>query len=308
MDINFEYYKIFYYVAKYENMTKAAAALGRNQPNVTRVMKLLESQLGCRLFIRGARGITLTEEGERLYSHVEAAYRHLINAQEEIGGSKDFACGAVEIGTTETALHLFLLEALHSFRQKYPKVKIKIHNHTTPETIRQLVGGSLDFAVITTPFELPSEISGTIILDFEEILVGGMQYQDLCGTFLQLEDIKKYPWIGLGRGSATYELYKNFFIEHGVDFEPDMEVETSDLMLPLIENNFGIGFVPKEIALPLLKEKNLVQIPINFDLPARSIQIVSDHGRGKNAAADTLYRYLKSFSCEGMAYMLKSNQ
>ena len=46
MDINFEYYKIFYYVAKYENITKAATALGSSQPNVTRIMKLLESQLG----------------------------------------------------------------------------------------------------------------------------------------------------------------------------------------------------------------------------------------------------------------------
>ena len=66
MDINFEYYKIFYYVAKYKNMTKAAAALGSNQPNVTRVMKLLESQLDCQLFIREPRGISWTEQGERL--------------------------------------------------------------------------------------------------------------------------------------------------------------------------------------------------------------------------------------------------
>ena len=67
MDINLEYYKIFYYVAKYRNMTKAAAALGSNQPNVTRIMKLLESQLNCRLFIREARGISLTREGEQLF-------------------------------------------------------------------------------------------------------------------------------------------------------------------------------------------------------------------------------------------------
>lgn len=63
MDINFEYYKIFYYVAKYGNITKAAAALGSNQPNVTRIMKLLEAQLNCRLFVREPRGISLTEEG-----------------------------------------------------------------------------------------------------------------------------------------------------------------------------------------------------------------------------------------------------
>ena len=70
MDINFEYYKIFYYVAKYGNITKAATALGSNQPNVTRIMRILESQLGCTLFIRQARGVSLTQEGEKLYTHV----------------------------------------------------------------------------------------------------------------------------------------------------------------------------------------------------------------------------------------------
>lgn len=45
MDINFEYYKIFYYVAKYCNFTKAARALGNSQPNVTRAMNNLEQQI-----------------------------------------------------------------------------------------------------------------------------------------------------------------------------------------------------------------------------------------------------------------------
>lgn len=294
MDVNFEYYKIFYYVAKYENITKAAKALGSNQPNVTRVMKILESQLNCRLFIREARGIRLTDEGELLYSHVEIAYKHLLNAQEEICRQDSLRCGTVEIGATETALHLFLLNVLHGFKMKYPAIKIKIHNHTTPETINHLISGKLDFAVITTPFEVPKTLYCEKVVDFEEILVGGTQYKNLCKTSLELKDIENYSWVGLGRGSATYNLYKNFFFEHKIDIELDMEVESSDLMLPLIENNFGIGFVPVKMALPLLEEKKLVQIHINSDIPKRSIQIVSDKGRGKSLAADTFYKYLKS--------------
>lgn len=296
MDINFEYYKIFYYVAKYKNITKAAAALGSNQPNVTRIMKLLESQLNCRLFIREARGISLTEEGNMLYAHVEIAYRHLLNAQEELFRQDALRGGTVEIGATETALHLFLLHALHDFKTAYPATKIKIHNHTTPETLKQLISGKLDFAVITAPFEMPKTLFCEKALDFQEILVGGTQYKNLCHTPLNLSDVKKYPWIGLGRGTATYELYRNFFIEHKIDIEPDMEVATSDLMLPLIENNLGIGFVPKQLALPLLKEKKLIQIQISCDIPKRSIQIVSDKGRGKSLAADTFYKYLKNLS------------
>lgn len=294
MDINFEYYKFFYFVAKYGNITKAATALDSNQPNVTRVMKLLESQLNCRLFIREARGIRLTEEGELLYSHVEVAYRHLLNAQEEICGPDAQRRGTVEIGATETALHLFLLKVLPDFKAEYPEIKIKIHNHTTPETIRQLMSGGVDFAVVTTPFEVPNTFSGVKVLEFEEILAGGTQYADLGKVPLKLTDVKKYSWIGLGRESATYRLYKDFFIAQGIDWEPDMEVETSDLMLPMIEKNLGIGFVPAKLAAPFLAEKKLVQIPLDHAIPKRSIQIVSDKGRGKSLAADTFYKFLKN--------------
>lgn len=293
MDINFEYYKIFYYVAKYRNMTKAAMALGSNQPNVTRIMKLLESQLNCRLFIREARGISLTQEGELLYSHVEIACRHLLEAQEEIGRQGSQSHGTVEIGATETALHLFLLQALRGFKRKFPAIKIKIHNHTTPETIKKLISGGLDFAVITAPFEAPATVSCEKVLDFREILAGGTQYAQLSQGTLEPEDIRDYPWIGLGRGSATYRLYKDFFIGHRIDLEPDMEVETSDLMLPLIESNLGIGFVPEKLAQPLLEEGRIVRIRLNCEIPGRSIQIVSDKGRGRGPAADTFYKYLK---------------
>ena len=293
MDINFEYYKIFYYVAKYRNITRAAAALGSSQPNGTRVMKLLEAQLNCRLFIRETRGISLTREGERLYSHVEVAYRHLVDAQEEIGRQELMKGGTVEIGATETALHLFLLKALYAFRTDYPTIRIRIHNAATPEIIRRLLDGRLDLAVITAPCEMPGAALYEKILDFREVLVGGNQYEALCRAPLKLKDVRKYPWVGLGRGSAAYEMYRNFFIEHKIDFEPDMEVATSDLMLPLIENNFGIGFVPKELAEPLLKEGRLVRIEIDASLPERSLQIVSDKRRGRSLAADTLYKFLQ---------------
>lgn len=42
-----DYYRIFYYVAQYQSFSKAAEILGNNQPNLSRCMNLLESELGC---------------------------------------------------------------------------------------------------------------------------------------------------------------------------------------------------------------------------------------------------------------------
>ncbi len=293
MDINFEYFKIFYQVAKYKNITKAAVALGSNQPNVTRIMKLLESQLNCKLFVREARGVSLTEEGEKLYAHVEIAYRHLLDAQEEISSHETAETGTVEIGATESALHLFLLEAMGDFKVRYPKIRIKVHNHTTPEILKYLADGKLDFAVITTPFEVPVAFQREELFKFQELLVGGVRYSYFAGKKMALGRLLECTWVGLGRGTATYEFYKNFFAEHAIEMEMDMEVATSDLVIPLIRNNLGIGFVPEKLALPLLREKKLIQIELDCKVPFRAIEMVTGKGR-RSRAADTFYQYLNS--------------
>lgn len=292
MDINFEYYKIFYYVAKYKNITKAAIALGSSQPNVTRVMKLLEAQLNCRLFIRGARGVGLTEEGEKLYAHVEIAFQHLSDAEEEISLHESKWTGTVEIGVTEAALNLFLMDAMGEFRTRYPKIRIRIHNRTTPELISRLNGGSLDFAMLTTPFEMARPCQIVELFAFQEILVGGPSYSHFAGKTMELTQLTAYPWIGLGRESTTYEFYKDFFITHNLDIELDMEVATSGTMIPLIQHNLGIGFVPEALAAPLLKRKKLVKLDLGICPPLRFVDLVCETERRKSTAAEKFYQYL----------------
>nr|WP_303243514.1 LysR family transcriptional regulator [uncultured Blautia sp.] len=79
MNTNFEYYKVFYYVSKYENLTKAAAVLKTSQPAVTRTIHNLENMLGCRLFTRSKSGMKLTPEGKFFYQYVAAGCAQFFN-------------------------------------------------------------------------------------------------------------------------------------------------------------------------------------------------------------------------------------
>ena len=81
--MNLDYYKTFYYVALSKNFTRAAELLGNNQPNVTRSMNNLEAELGCRLFARSNRGVSLTPIGEKLFEYVSAAMNNLEQGEEE---------------------------------------------------------------------------------------------------------------------------------------------------------------------------------------------------------------------------------
>ena len=112
MNVNFEYYKIFYYVAKYRNFTKAAQALENSQPNITRAMNCLEQQIHTTLFVRTNRGVQLTPEGEKLYTHVSAAMVQLMTAEEELTDSTGLSHGSIAIGASETALNIFLLDKI----------------------------------------------------------------------------------------------------------------------------------------------------------------------------------------------------
>ena len=74
MDINLEYYKIFYYVAGSQSITLAAEQLTISQPAVSQAVKHLEQALSCPLFVRTTKGVRLTKEGEMLYSYVQRGY------------------------------------------------------------------------------------------------------------------------------------------------------------------------------------------------------------------------------------------
>ena len=221
MNINFEYYKIFYYVAKYGNLTKAAHVLGNSQPNITRAMNCLESEIRCTLFIRTNRGVRLTPEGERLYTRVSAAMAQLQLAEEELTDSTGLEHGSISIGASETALSIYLLERLKHFHMTYPNIRLKIYNHSTPQAVHSVKNGEIDFAIVTTPTTAKPPLKEIRLESFREVLVGGKTFTALSSQTLTLAELKNYPLICLGRETMTFAFYHQLFLSHGLELEPD---------------------------------------------------------------------------------------
>ena len=70
MEISFDYYKVFYEVARSHSITLAASHLCLTQPTVTKYIQNLEAALGCQLFVRSQKGVSMTEEGQRLFRQI----------------------------------------------------------------------------------------------------------------------------------------------------------------------------------------------------------------------------------------------
>lgn len=192
--ITYDYYRIFYFVAQYHSFTKAAEILKNNQPNITRCMNNLESELGCKLFIRSHQGVTLTAEGEKVYERVAVAYEQLRTVEEELALERSLESGLITIGASETALRLMLLSRLEHFHTRYPHVRLRISNHSTPQAIQALENGLVDFAVVTSPVEIRKPLHKIPIFPFQEILIGGSKYASLSAEPHHLGELSEYPF------------------------------------------------------------------------------------------------------------------
>lgn len=291
MNISYDYYKIFYYVAKHGSFTQAANRLLSNQPNVTRAMKALEAALGCTLFERTNKGATLTPEGEALYAHISLAFEHIQAGEEEIAQNRSIQKGIISIGATEISLRCYLLPILNEYRKKYPHIKIKISNLSTPEAIASLKNGLVDFAVVTSPIECRADITVKKVRTFKDIAVCGEAYQEaFASKRISLSELSNYPLISLGKGRSTYAFYADLFSQKNLSFSPDVEAATTDQILPLVKHNLGIGFVPEEF---LMEAANgIFRLCLSEPVPSRTICAVTLKGRTPSLPAKALKEML----------------
>ena len=289
MYISYDYYRIFYYVAKYGNITQAAKILLNNQPNLTRAIKTLEGELGCPLFIRNNRGMKLTPEGERLYAHIRIALENIEAGEAEIIESRNLEKGSVFVAASEVALHCVLLPVLKQYRTLYPGIRLKISNHSTPQAIDAIKNGIADIAVVTTPTMHSAMIEEITVRKFHEVAVCSSAFSELLDGKIGFAELLSYPMISLGTQTKSFELYSEFFAGKGLHYQPETEAATADQILPMVKADLGIGFIPREF---LSGVDGVYIIETEKPLPEREIRIVKRHEQTLSIAAKELERLI----------------
>jgi len=295
MNINFEYYRIFYYVAKYRNVTQAAAALMSNQPNVTRTIKRLENELGCTLFIRSNRGVRLTPEGENLYNHVRIAVEQIETGEQMLSMDKALQSGFLSIGASEVALRIFLLPVLNEYHRRYPGVRLRISNQPTYQQILALRNGSVDIAVVTAPTGDMKPLKTKNIQQYHEVAVCGPALSHLANRTLSLQELSQYGIISLGPHTVTQEFYCDWFAKNGAPFSPNIEVATAEQILPMVKNNLGIGFVPEGF-LKNEEDDAVISLKLEDPIPPRSVCYIKRTDQSLSIAAKEFERMIIEYS------------
>lgn len=292
MHISLDAYRVFYYVALYRSFTKAAQMLYSNQPNVTRTIKNLEQALGCTLLIRTSRSVRLTPEGEALFSHILPAMQQIQAGEESVQLCSTLQSGTISIGASEIALHRVLLPVLEHFRQQYPGIRLRIYNSNTRQAVSALKEKLVDFSLVTPPIGQEGLFERVNLASFCEIPVCGSAYAHLTEDILTLEQLSSCPLISLCKGTSTHHLYTDWFQKHGLPFSPDIEAATADQILPMVQANLGIGFVPEHTARDTAAEGKISLLKLKEELPMRTICLLKRKDSPLSVAAAKLEELL----------------
>ncbi len=292
MENNLSLYKIFYAAATEGNISAAAKKLYISQPAVSKAISKLEASVGSTLFLRSSKGVTLTEEGALLYSHVKIAFESLKDGEEQLQNLLETGGGRIRFGASTTLCKYVLLPYLQGYMPHHPNVRISIECRNTYETLNLLHDKKIDIGLIGMISDeaiAAENLSYRQVTEIEDIFVATKEYIRSKGTH---DIISQSTLLLLNKENITRQYIDHYFFENRVRINHVIEATSLDLLIEFAKIGLGVGCVIKEFVLKELASKQLIQIPLKNPIPKRSIGFVYQNGTMPSAASAGFVDYI----------------
>lgn len=264
-----------YFVAVVEEKTVTAAArkLNMTQPPLTTQLKLLEKELGCSLFLREGRRLTVTDAGRHFYQRACGILGLCESAAAQMRDFHRGTAGTLRIGAVSSVQEWLFTGWLSAFGVRYPQIRYQIYSANTYQLLEQVRTGQLDLAVVRTPFSAPD--LEKITLRREPLMaVGKETFLEKSPDGLPLSSLARMPLI----------LYRRWETILGERFEalglrPTVRCsnDTAQATLALAAAGMGVGILPASAVCPG-QESGLVIRPLSDDsLTSQIVLICPSH-------------------------------
>jgi DNA-binding transcriptional LysR family regulator len=145
--------RYFLTIAEEGSFTKAAEKLCIAQPPLSRQIRDLEEELGTPLFVRKARGLALTDAGQRFQQYARRIKQLSDQSIEDIQEMKDGLTGRLYLATVEGHAPELFAKWIHEFKKRYPLVEYEVWNGNSDDVIKRVHAGLNEVGVITLPYD-----------------------------------------------------------------------------------------------------------------------------------------------------------
>lgn len=261
--------RYFLTVVREESITKASEVLHITQPTLSRQLLQMEEEIGVKLFHRGTRKISLTNEGMLLRRRAEEILQLVDKTEKELVEQEEQVEGKISIGCGEIASVQLLPKLFRSFREKYPRVSFDLFTATADLVKEQMDRGLLDLGLLLEPVDV--EKYDFLRLDMKENWVVLMRPDDALAKKegITAKDLSAAPLILPRRTRVQNELASWF----GDYYEKLDVVFTSNLNTNgaiMVENGLAYSIVVEGV-IHFWDQKKLTYRPLMPPLTATSV-------------------------------------
>ena len=267
--------RYFLAVAREEGINRAADALHITQPTLSRQLSQLEDKVGVKLFHRGARKITLTNEGLLLKRRAEEILSLVDRTEKELIEQEKLVDGKIVIGSGELAAVQILPEIINAFREKYPLVTYDIFTATADIVKEQMEKGLIDIGVLLEPIDI--ERFDFIRLTKKEQWVVLMRPDDLLAekAVVRAKDLEGQSIILPSRQNIQNEL-SNWFGDSFQNIQPLFTSNLSTNGAIMVEGGLGYSITIAG-SLPFLDKAKITYRPLAPQLTASCVLAWKKH-------------------------------
>ena len=240
-----EFHQIRYFLAVCDqgNITRAAHVCHVSQPALTKAIQKIEDDLGGALFVRGGRGVELTELGRVMRTHLAkieetraAAHKA---ARSVVGGE----ISELNVGVMCTIGPGVLGPVLAGFQRAHPGIELVLHDVLARRGYDLLLSGGLDCALIARHRPLPARFEAVPLFGEPVVLAMAADHRLRAQPGLVLADLETTPY--LDRLHCEFrDAFLDIVAERGLSIDVALRSEREDWIQSAVAAGQGVSMMP----------------------------------------------------------------
>lgn len=228
------------------NVSEAAEALFTSQPGVSKQIRQFETELGVEVFVRhGKRLVAVTEPGRQVLAIAERMLRDADSLRQVGDEFTNEVAGDLSIATTHTQARYVLPRMVRDFMQRFPQVKLSLHQGSPRQVCDMVMSGEADLAIATEAIAEYDELVMLPCYQWNRCIVATPRHPILKEHPLTLEAIARYPLITYDDAFTGRSLINKAFLGRGLRPNVVLTALDSDVIKTYVAMDLGIGILAR---------------------------------------------------------------
>ena len=257
----------FVETARRQSVSRAAEALFISQPALTARLKGLEADLGAQLFVRGPRGMRLTDAGNAFLPYAVRSLETLTDGRMQVNALERGGAGRLAIGAAPAVSTYVLPPLLKRFSEGFPRVLVSVRTGHSEEILDLVLREQVTLGLVRA-LQHPDIVS-TPLYEDRLILVVEPSHPFAGEGRIRMKDLAEEQLVQFDRTSSYHDLTSALFVTAGVSPAGRMELDNIDAAKKMVEQGFGVALLPQTSVADELEAGILAEVEVVDASPVR---------------------------------------